>query len=127
MGLTAEIEIFSYAALYQFDGAKGELCMTLKGLISVLLGEVERPIIVSPCDFEALYCLFPRPITYVGEIEVRVQHYCDTHILVGGLTQEYLLGSAIDHLYEKLQDQHSLLEVEELELKHLELRYPYLY
>ena len=100
--------------------------MTFKGLISVLLGKVEHPIIVSPCDFEALYCLFPRPITYVGEIEVRVQDYCDTHVLVDELTQEYLLGSAIDYLYEK-QDEHSLLEVEKLELEHLELRYPHFF
>lgn len=87
--------------LYQLDGAKEKLSMTFKGLIKVLLGKVERPIIVSPYEFEALYCLFPRPITYVGEIEVRVQNYCDTHFFVGGLTQEYLLGSAIDHLYDE--------------------------
>ncbi|MEZ8541592.1 hypothetical protein AB6C74_02020 [Vibrio splendidus] len=99
--------------------------MTFKGLISVLLGRVERPIIVSPCDFEALYCLFPSPITSVGDIEQRVQYYCDTHVLVNGLTAEFILGSAIDYLYEK-QHEHSLLEVEERELTLLEQRYPHL-
>lgn len=100
--------------------------MTFKGLISVLMGKIERPIVVSPSDFEALYCLFPWPITYVGEIEVRVQQYCDTHILVGGLTPEFVLGSAIDYLYEK-QHEHSLLEVEEAELEHLKHIYPHLF
>ncbi|MGR5246833.1 hypothetical protein ACP3VU_19330 [Vibrio sp. PNB23_22_6] len=100
--------------------------MTFKGLISVVLGKVERPVVVSPYDFEALYCLFPSPITYMGEVEERVQHYCDTHFLVSGLTAEFILGSAIDYLYEK-QHEHSLLEVEERELTLLEQRYPHLF
>lgn len=97
--------------------------MTLRGLISVLLGKVERPIFVSYYEFDALYYLFPYPITYIGEVEDRIDHYCSTQILIDGLDREYILGSAFGYFYEK-QDFHSLTDIEEIELKMLEQRYP---
>ncbi len=85
--------------------------MTLRGLISVLLGKVERSIFVSHYELDALYYLFPYLITYIGEVEDRIDHYCSTHILKEDLGRKLILPSAIGYLYGKHCD-NSLTEIE---------------
>ncbi len=92
--------------------------MKFSGLIDVILGRIERPIFVNVKTFDALFHIFPKPITYVGEIEDRIRKFCDTHILLDDFNQDLILVSVVGYLYEK-QDEHSLTEMEEIELKRL--------
>jgi hypothetical protein len=98
--------------------------VTLLGFLRVLTGRVERPIFVRSENFEGLYHLFPSPITYVGEVEDRIQGFTETHLLIGGdWHPDLMLWSAIDCLLEK-QEFHSLTEIEAIELERLQREYP---
>ncbi len=94
--------------------------MKFSGFIDVILGRVEPPIFVYTQTFDVLFHIFPNPISYVGEIEDRVQKFCDTHILKENLNQDLILESVVGYLFEK-QDEHSLTKIEEIELKRLTL------
>jgi hypothetical protein len=87
---------------------------------------VERPIFIREDEFEGLYHLFPTSITYVGEVEDRIQHFMDTHFLVGkDWHPNLMLWSAIDHLLDK-QEFHSLTKIESAELERLQQKYPHI-